>query len=377
MAMAEKSNILIVDDELGPRESLRMILKPYYEVFVAADGKSALETIYNNPIDLVTLDLKMPGMNGIEILKSIKRHDPRIEVLIVTGYGTLKSAVESIRYGVIDYISKPFNVLEILLAIEKGMERSSLNSFFQEKMTELQDQEKVEDSWPSLLNEADTQILQNVRPKFGKDGKYLEFLKVLACTLECKDQYTHGHSGRVTYYAILIGDRIKISDEQKDQLQLASFLHDIGKLGVSNSLVGKEDRLDEREWTLIKEHPERGVGLIEPLDIPGEILDIIRHHHERYDGLGYPYGLGGQEIPLGARIVAMADAYDAMSSDRPYRQALSPEAIREEILRCSGAHFDPDLVKAFVPILEEEDLAKYCATSALPGGIDILGGYEQ
>ena len=160
---------------------------------MAADGKTALETIYNNPIDLVTLDLKMPGMNGIELLKSIKRHDPRIEVLIVTGYGTLKSAVESIRYGVIDYISKPFNVLEILLAIEKGMERSSLNSFFQEKMTELQDQEKVEDSWPSLLKEADTQILQNIRPKFGKDGKYLEFLKVLACTLECKDQYTHGH----------------------------------------------------------------------------------------------------------------------------------------------------------------------------------------
>jgi putative nucleotidyltransferase with HDIG domain len=244
-------------------------------------------------------------------------------------------------------------------------------------MSEIQGPESPENSLPSLLNEADVQIFQKARPKFGRDGKYLEFLKVLACTLECKDQYTHGHSGRVTYYCMLIAERIKMSDEEKDQLQLASFLHDIGKLGVSNNLVDKEDRLDEREWTLIKEHPERGVSLIEPLNIPGEILDIIRHHHERYDGLGYPYGLAGQEIPLGARIVTMADAYDAMSSDRPYRKALSTEAIREEILRCSGAHFDPDLVKVFLQVLDEEDLAKYCATGALPNGDDIWGGYMQ
>ncbi len=374
--MEVKANILIVDDELGPRESLRMILKPYYQVFLAAEGKTALETIYNHPIHLVTLDLKMPGMNGIEMLKAIKRHDPKIEVIIVTGYGTMKSAVEAIRYGVLDYISKPFNVLEILLAIEKGLGRRRLGAYFQEKISSLKGHYDLEESWPGILSEADARIFQGMDPGVFNGGKYLEFLKVLACTLECKDEYTHGHSGRVTCYSNFVADRIQMSDKEKDLLQMSAFLHDIGKLGVSNSLVGKEGKLNDQEWMVIQEHPEKGVSLLEPLNVPREILDIIRHHHERYDGQGYPYGLAGDNIPLGARIVTIADAYDAMSSDRPYRNALTVRDITEEMERCSGAHFDPDLVKVFVRILQEEELTKYTAGNH-EVSVPVAGGHLQ
>lgn len=373
--MNRKGNILIVDDELGPRESLKMILKPHFNTHTAADGRTALEIIYKQPVDVVTLDLKMPGINGIDLLKAIKQYDPKIEIIIVTGYGNLKTALEAIRYGVIDYILKPFNVFEILSSINKGLERRMMSSYIKEKLESCQNEIDFDDLWVSMIGEVDSHTYWPPDLQQDNKEKYLDFLKVLAVTLESKDEYTHGHSGRVTYYSNLIADRIRMGDEERKYLQIAAFLHDIGKLGVSNSLVGKEGRLTPQERTLIQEHPEKGVSLIEPLNVPREILDIIRHHHEQYNGEGYPYGLKGEGIPIGARIVTIADAYDAMSSQRPYRNPLSKAQIKKELIRCSGTQFCPYLTQVFLEIMDSEELSSYCDHLQVPEtAVKISGG---
>ncbi|MBI5180043.1 MAG: response regulator [Nitrospirae bacterium] len=361
--MEKEANILIVDDEFGPRESLRMILKPLYNVLAVENGETAIETIKSSPIDLVTLDLRMQGLQGADVLREIKKINSDVEVIIVTGYASVKSAIEAVRYGAFDYIQKPFNVAEILSTINKSLERKKLYEQLKDFLKEIG---KIVGTDTELMEAKDriasnTGLMDSIKTVFNKIAEknndkdlinYLEFARVIANTLESKDPYSYDHSGRVNYYVNLLAQKLSLSQKEMEDLQIATFLHDIGKIGIANTFIFKEGNLTEIELSIIRKHPEVGASLVEPLQLSPLIMSAIRHHHEWYDGSGYPDGLVGDEIPYCARIVAIADAYDAMSSDRPYRKALSLKNIKKEYIKNAGIQFDPEMVKVFLEILD-------------------------
>jgi putative nucleotidyltransferase with HDIG domain len=365
--MEKEGNILVVDDEFGPRESLRMILKPLYNIYTADNGQKAIEVVKSSPVDLVTLDLKMQGPQGIDVLREIKKFNSDIEVIIVTGYASLKSAIEGIRYGAFDYIQKPFNVAEILSTINKSMERKRLYGQLKVFLKEIGKLVGMETEVAEIKDKFTNNngFIDAARLVFNKIAEknstnknqtnYIEFAKVLANTLENKDPYSYDHSGRVNYYANLIAQKLSLPKKDMEDLQIATFLHDIGKIGISNTFIFKEGNLTEIELSIVKKHPEIGSLIVEPLQLSPLIISVIRHHHEWYDGSGYPDGLIGEEIPYFARIVSIADAYDAMSSDRPYRKALSLKEIRNEFSKNAGVQFDPEMARAFIEILENKN----------------------
>ena len=363
--MAQQGTILVVDDEIGPRESLRMILKPIYQVHTATDGQEALQIIKREKVDLVTLDLKMPGISGIDVLREIKKSQDDIEVVIITGYGTLTTAIEAIRYGAVDFISKPFNVAEIISIVSKSVDRRHFNLKIKNLIQKIKGLRFLGEGGQgeALSNLGASMELALGGDEIGKELKesirdlenfrmqkvsvdYLDFLKVLIYILESKEPYTHGHSERVSLYSGIIAQDLLLSSQEKEDLQIATLLHDIGKIGLSNRLLKKND-LSQNDCLDIRQHPVKGIHLIEPLAFSHSIISAIRHHHERWDGTGYPDGLSGEEIPLLARIIALADSYDAMISDRPYRQGLSIKKVQEEIEKNAGVQFDPHMVSLF------------------------------
>lgn len=356
-AKTNASNILIVDDEIGPRESLRMVLKPNYNVYTVENGYAAIQMIQQVEMDVLTLDLKMPGMNGIETLKEIRMISPDVMVIIITGYGTLKTAIEAIRYGVFDYIPKPFNVPEILSIIDKSIQRRKLNLKVKEVLGNCFNQQLLKEpvANDSLLPEEHKAVSDCKWDEINLSDTQscLEFAKVLAYTLEEKDPYTSGHSERVCYYSDFISKRLSLSPKERSELQIASYLHDIGKIGISNRFINKKGTLTSTDWAVIKQHTRKSIELLVPLNLSSSIISYIQHHHERYDGTGYPDGLAGEKIPLGARIIAISDSYDSMTSDRPYRKPLTNGDAKSELLKNVGKQFDPKLVALFLDVLKE------------------------
>lgn len=362
---ARRARILVVDDEFGPRESLRMILRPAYEVLTASDGSEALEVLRSTPVDLVTLDLNMPGLQGEELMRVIRREFQGVEVIVITGYGSVESAVEGLRYGICDYIQKPFDVVKVLAAVSRGLKsrqgRRQLTAFLEHLGGLVGRGEEVERILGQI--ERSPRLRQRVEGLLGslEDGRTADecdpipratFLEVLAETIECQHDFMRGHAQRTSFYAGVLCDRLCLGARDQEHVRMAGFLHDVGKIGVPSDLLARPAALDPQERRLVERHPAIGVGLIEPLGLASEVSMAIRHHHEWWDGRGYPDGLYGSQIPLPARIVSIADAYDAMTSDRPYRKALAPEVAVEELKVFSGVQFDPILVKEFLCILE-------------------------
>jgi response regulator RpfG family c-di-GMP phosphodiesterase len=355
-------NILIVDDEIGPRESLRMILKPNYNVFTVENGYAAIQMIQQIEMDVVTLDLKMPGISGIDTLKEIRGIDPDVMVIIITGFGTLKSAIEAIRYGVFDYIPKPFNVPEITSIIDKSIQRRKLNLKIKEVLSKFLNRHPLKEPvsdfglfFQNGVNGMTDFKWDNV--SLSDNQNCLAFAKVLAYTLEEKDPYTSGHSERVCYYSDLISKRLSLPPKERNELQIASYLHDIGKIGISNRFINKKGTLTPTDWAIIKQHTKKSIELLVPLNLSQNILSYIQHHHERFDGTGYPDGLMEDQIPLGARVITISDSYDSMTSDRPYRSPLSNGEAKKEMLKCSGKQFDPNFVNIFLDVLKEMEEA--------------------
>jgi len=351
-------NILIVDDEIGPRESLRMILKPYYNIFTAESGYAAIQMVQQVGLDVITLDLKMPGISGIDTLKEIRGIDQDVMVIIITGYGTLQSAIEAIRYGVFDYIPKPFNVPEIMSIIDKAVQRRKLNQKIKSFLTNFFESHPFKEPLPHSDVFLQNGLKAMLEYKWNDSGlsdnqTCLEFAKVLAYTLEEKDPYTSGHSERVCYYSDFICKRLSLGPKDRTELQIASYLHDIGKIGISNRFINKKGPLSSTDWAIIRQHSNKSIELLAPLKLSSNILSFIQHHHEHYDGTGYPDGLAGEQIPMGARIIGISDAYDSMTSNRPYRKPLSSEEAKSELTKCSGKQFDPQLITIFLDVLKE------------------------
>jgi putative two-component system response regulator len=361
MSHPRQPTVLIVDDERGPRDSLRMILTPNHDVMTAASGSEALEVLRSQPVDVVTLDLKMPGIDGQELMRTLREDFPHTEIIVITGCGSIESATEGIRYGICDYLQKPFDMVQVNAAVARALSRrrarTGLVTFLEELghvvgkdrqaqaiLSEVQRSQKLRDQLGGLLD-------RGGRAGSPDPARTIGFLEVLAETIETKDRFMRGHARRVAFYTGLIGERLGLPVEEQDQLRLAAFLHDLGKVGVPTDLLVRPGALDESERALVEEHPVIGERLIAPLDIPHSIARTLRHHHEWWDGSGYPDSLAGDEIPLTARIVSVADAFDAMSCDRPYRRSLPRDVVIAEFERFAGSQFDPVITREFLAIL--------------------------
>jgi len=363
--MDPRQSILIVDDEAGPREALNMILKPFYGVYNASDGHQALEMLRKTDVDLVIVDLKMPGLQGTDVLREIKKEKNRVEVVILTGFGSLKTAMDAIRMGAADYLLKPYNVAEIISVINRILDKKKHRDLLTDFLTQLGDMvgsecsiQMVRDSLANkpALAESLKEIFDRITGPvaFNPAGNHLEFVRVLSETLENKDPFTHGHSSRVNYYSNLLAQKLDLTQTELRDLQVGAYLHDIGKLGVDTKIIYKEGSFTRQELLMMRRHPEIGVDLVTPIGLSQGVVSIIRHHHEYYDGSGYPDGLKGDSIPLLTRIVSTSETFDAMVTDRPYRKALPLDSIVAELRRCAGTQFDPYLVKLLLEIIEEK-----------------------
>ncbi len=364
-ALSEPVQALVVDDERGPRESLRMILEPLCDVRVAKSGSEALELMQEGDVQLMTLDLSMPGMMGQEVMHTVRAQYPDTEIIVVTGAGSVESAAESVRAGICDYLTKPFDVVQVGAAVSRALSRrrsrDRLTSFLnalgevvgrdreiEELLDDVQRSQKVRGRLELLFDE-------HARSEQGATGESdaLQFLEVLAETIETKDPYMRGHARRVSVYASLLAKQLGLPGDETEHVRIAAFLHDLGKVGVDSDLLRQEDGLDPAQREAVERHAELGARLLQPLDIPPGIAAAVRHHHEWWDGTGYPDGMAGEDIPIGARIIAIADAFDAMSCDRPFRAALARDVVMAELDRYAGIQFDPRLCQAFHEVLEQ------------------------
>jgi response regulator RpfG family c-di-GMP phosphodiesterase len=387
----DRATVLIVDDEHGPRESLRMILAPSYRVLQASSGAEALDILHTNDVDLVTVDLNMPGMRGEELMRIVRTEFPRVEIIIITGCGSVESAAEGIRFGICDYLQKPFDVVQVTAAVLRALARHDARARLIGFLDELGEVVGRDRDTHAILD--DVQRSQRLRGRlsgiFEERGdrialaagdldpkQTIELLEVLAETIESKDRFMRGHARRVAFFAGLMAQRLCLSAEEHERVRIAAFLHDLGKVGVPTELLLRPDGLDSTERAMVEMHPAIGARLIQPLDLPTTITSAIRHHHEWWDGSGYPDGLRGEEIPLAARIIGVADAVDAMSSDRPYRKALGRDLVIDGLRRFSAVQFDPNIAKEFLTVfetgvcdVEPELVAAVVADAGRPGEI--------
>jgi putative nucleotidyltransferase with HDIG domain len=320
-----RRRVLIVDDDHLVRDALRFALEDAgYDVWAVAHGADALAVLESQAVDIVLSDIFMPGMNGFELLKQIRQRRPDVPVILVTGFGNIEMARQALKEGATDFITKPYNVSEIPILIERNLMRHTIES---SRTRDLQEEVR---------------------------RSYRATLEALLAALDTRDTETEGHSERVAAYTMLIAQQLNLSEAELQHIEHGALLHDIGKIGVPDHILYKPGPLTPEEWEIMKQHPVIGYKMCMKIEMLRPAAPIVLHHHERWDGRGYPYGLNGAEIPLGARIFAIADTLDAMTSDRPYRKALSFAQAREEIERCAGSQFDPELVRVFLELPEEQ-----------------------
>jgi putative two-component system response regulator len=325
-----KERILIVDDEQTVRKSLNKCLtRKGFSCDEAGDAMEALKNMKKAPADLVILDIMMPGTSGSELLPQIKTSYPDTAVVMATAVVEPDTIIRCMRNGAQDYITKPFDINELVANIQMVLKKRKLEIRLREKRQVLEG--KVEEQ---------SRELQKL---------FIDAIESLVSALEAKDKYTAGHSRRVTKIAVDTGRIMELSGEEMENLRWAALLHDIGKIGIDSSVQNKPGMLTPTEYDYILTHCSIGPGIVEPL-VNSNIVEVIRHHHDSYDGSGPKQKLRGEEIPLGARILAVADSFDAMTSDRPYRVAMTAPKAIAEIKKCAGTQFDPVVVKAFLKI---------------------------
>jgi len=477
----KNKHVLIVDDEISICEVIGQYLKKNgYDVSLASSGEDAVELLAKNSIDLIITDIKMPGMSGVDLLKHVKQEHQTLPVLMTTGFPTLDTAIEALKLGAYDYMTKPFHLEEIGEKVKRAfsarklheenllfsrlvslhevtkqlaatLEVHELNAKFLDfslkmvaadggslllidqsgklAITETagnhfepvywlskpfvaasrfvaQHQEPVLikgetahlfTSIPALPTEIRSLIcyplktasrvigvlnlvrlaskeafssldmeiinvlasqasiaIENVRLYHNIRDNYLKTIRAFALAVEAKDEYTHGHSENVMQYTIHLAKRLGLSDTDLELVKYAGLLHDIGKIGISESILNKTAKLTPQEFDEIKKHPELGARIISDVPFLKSLVPMVLHHHEYYNGNGYPMKIAGDSIPFGARILSVADAYEAMTSNRPYRKSLSQEVAVGILKAESGKQFDPVIVEAFLEIMQQE-----------------------
>ncbi len=338
--MSAESNVvaphcLVVDDEPRLRQVLVHLMRgDGFVCLEASNGEEALAQLQRHPITLVMSDLRMPKMDGLELLRQTRGRWPDVAVVMITAVADVEVAVSCLAIGAMDYLTKPFHLEEVRARVAQALEKRRLvieNRGYHESL-----QAKVTVQARRL------------------EELFMASIQSLAEVLELKDPYTRGHSVRVSNYSVVIARELGLDGEMLRQVELGGHVHDIGKIGVREEVLNKPGKLTDAEYDHIMTHPVVGWRILAPLlaETPAA-LNIVRSHHERYDGHGWPDRLERDHIPLEARIAAAADAFDAMTSDRPYRPGgLSMEAAIAEIVRCSGSQFDPEVVTALARAAE-------------------------
>jgi len=466
------NRVLIVDDDPGIRDTISQIIQELgYDPDTASDGLEALVQLDSGPYLCVFTDIMMPKMTGIELIKKIKARDISLPIIVITGYASLEIAIDAMKCGASDFISKPFKVSQIQLLLSKMRREKllleenrkysdtlqlhrlidNLVGQLEDKNEEISSLQAISEKIISLkgirdlvgaIVDVSKQLLDDVDVRFyplnrktmtlldtvgghdriistelmdgkiqrlnnssgdsqrnfatifpltiegqvfgtldihsdsmlgeEKEGKIiyllnrsaermenvalyeglyenmLSTLNSLAKILDARDPHTSQHSTRVTNLSMALADVIRLPDDEKDVLYIAASLHDIGKVGIPDSILLKPDKLTDEEFMIIKRHPDIGADILKPIVPMYRETEVIRNHHERYDGRGYPSGIAGENIPLLSRIITLADSYDAMTSDRPYRKGLPTDKAVEEITRCMGSQFDPGLARIFI-----------------------------
>lgn len=347
---ASKVRILVVDDEEFLRSIIRERLEiAGYSVEEASNGNQALDLLENGgPYDVLLTDIRMPAMDGITLLGEWGKRSPGTAGLVMSAYSELDTAVHALKMGACDYITKPFNFDVLLITIENALRKKELERQLDDYRANLE--EKVKEQ---------TDIINSM---------YVRSIDAMIKALEAKDFYTRGHSQRVTLYSVAIAKELGIAGQEMEDLHRASVLHDLGKIGVREAVLNKPGKLTEEEFAEIVRHPETAVRILEPIPFFRPLLPAILHHHERFDGKGYPARIAGRTIPIASRIMAIADTFDAMTSTRAYRKALPVADAINEIRRCSGTQFDPDIVPAFFA----------CQSKiVIPGDVSLPEGFEE
>lgn len=322
--------IIAVDDEMGIVDSLSIFLKRSgYDFTGVTNPMEAIERVKNEHFDLMILDFIMTPIHGDKVVEEIRKSNKELYILLLTGHKDLAPPLETIRkLDIQGYCEKSDKFDQLLLLIESGIKSIA-------QMNEIKRiNEELSDTYDKLEN------------------AYLDSIQTLRYTVEAKDPYTRGHSDRVSEYSVLIGEKLGLSDDDIKTLRVGGLFHDIGKIGIPDSILLKESKLTDDEYSEIKNHPSIGAHILCNAEVFKDIVPIVKHHHERYDGNGYPSKLKATEIPYFARIAAVADTFDAMTSKRTYRNALPLDVVRAEIEKYSGTQFDPEIAKVFIDILD-------------------------
>lgn len=359
--LTRRATILVVDDNDLNRDLLtRRLVKEKYEVIVAEDGHRALEELQSNNVDLVLLDIMMPEMDGYEVLEQMKADEGmmHIPVIMITAVDELESTVKCIELGAEDYLPKPFNPVLLRARIGASLEKKRLSDMEQEY------REQIEQHNIVLSDRVRAQVQEIAQTQLGA-------IFAMSKLAESRDPETGEHLDRMREYCRVLATQMKSLDKYADIIDIdfidniyaASPLHDIGKVGVPDAVLTKPGKLDDNEWIIMKTHPIVGAETLREVDRqhPGNAfvktgIEIAEAHHEKWNGTGYPFGLSGEKIPLVARILALGDVYDALTSRRCYKQAFSPEKSRKIIVNDRQVHFDPDVVDAF--LASEDEFAR-------------------
>lgn len=333
-----RGRVLVVDDEEQIRDLLREKLSlEGYECRLCPNGDEALSRLGQQGFDVVISDLRMPGMSGLTLLQHVRQKYPHLAFVMITVEDDARIVIEAMKQGASDYLLKPGQIGSVAASVERALEKKRLEL----------EVERYRQRLEQMVGERTRQLTQALE---GIEGTYDGTLEALGAALDLRDGQTAGHSERVSRYCLRIARELGFAEEQLKQLARGAYLHDIGKIGIPDGILLKKGTLTAEEAHVMQSHVRIGCELVRRVAFLAPAAELILNHQERWDGQGYPQGLRGQEIPLAARVFAVADTLDAMTSERPYRPAVSFAAARAEIARQSGLQFDPEAVRVFLSI---------------------------
>ena len=357
-----RSRILILDDNREITEILSDLLNSQYDCETVASGEEALERLRQREFHLLLSDITMPGMSGLETLPRAKSVSPNSVVVMISGMQTVESAIDALRLGAFDYLMKPFDLRQVEAVVQRALEHQAL----------IVGKQRYDNHLEELVEQRTEELDLALN---SLEDAYRSTLKALTSALETRDAETHGHSERVVTYSLRLGREYGLNQRQMKALEFGSLLHDIGKIGVPDSILRKPGKLTEDEWVRMREHPGHGQQILRGIEFLEGAARVVAQHHEKWDGSGYPRGLRGEEIDVCARIFAVADAFDAMTSDRVYRRGRPYQDAAQELDDWAGKQFDANLVAAFhrIPVQDWDELRLQSLAKAAKGDLALPG----
>lgn len=336
-----RSRILIVDDEVEITAILSDLFEGQYDCTTAGSAEEALGLLTGREFELVVSDITMPGMSGLDMIPHIKRGSPNTVVVMISGMQTMESAIDALRLGAFDYLMKPFDLRQVEAVVKRALEHQDL----------IVAKQRYEDHLEELVEQRTAELDKALN---SLEDAYRSTLKALTAALETRDLETSGHSERVVTYSLRLGREYGLSGTLTKSLEFGSLLHDIGKIGVPDLILRKPAKLTPEEWVLMRQHPVHGQQILRGIEFLEGAARVVAQHHEKWDGSGYPLGLSGEDIDICARIFAVADAFDAITSDRVYRKGKPYQAAADELDAWAGKQFDPKVVEAFHRVPQED-----------------------